>query len=1058
MDKVNLLIKSCKIFTAVLIVFLFQSSFVFAQQSKNITVINNQRNIDFNCVLQDDHGLIWFGTDKGLIRYDGEKYKVFENINGLVKSPITAIFKDKKGILWIGHANGKVSTLKNEKFEEFIKNQNLRNYSVSSIIEQQGIWIGTYGDGVYRYNRNNELVHYDVEQGIADNTVYTLCIDKSNNVWAGSDGGLTRFVIEQAKVSMKVVSMKKGLPDNIVRNISLAESGELVIAMQDSGICLYNVQTNTFKKCTRWKYGTVKNIIEYEPQVFYLATEKYGIVKCINSSLKLDGISKLSYTQGIDTRNLNLLFKDRENNLWFLKKSGLTLMSWSRWNLYQNSNGLRADTILSILIDKKNNCWVGSNKGLQIYSFPSYYDNIPTSLTFVEQVFDKEVTCIYEDTFGNIWFGTYGFGLYKYNLKSKKLSSIPLKTEFENDNISCITVDNHQKIWVATLGGGISVIEYNKDKDTETVKNFGTNEGLLAIYIYSILCDSENLRWVGTDGSGLVEYTAGLFIKVNEKSHIDAKSVYSIIKSHAGNVWFNMSENGLYRFDGKEIINFNTQNGLTDNNPLSIASYKEQVLAIHNLGIDVYNERLKLFKYYNFNDLEVEPNLNANFVDKKGNIWIGTNKGLILFRCGELMSDTIAPIVSISSLLVQNKPYSLKTDHSFSSANNNLIFNFNAVWYRIGEKIKYKYKLEGADKNYIITENKTVSYAGLQPGNYTFYLYAANSEGQWSKPVTYNFIIKKPIWQLWWVWFIGLIVIYFSIYFALRYRLNLLKREKKILEHKVQLRTQEIVNQSKIIEAKNKDITDSIEYAKKIQDSILPSIESIKKSLPESFIFYQQKDIVSGDFYWFSQKKHITIIAAVDCTGHGVPGAFMSLIGNNILNQIINENNITDPAIILNYLNEGVNKALYTSKTYGVAKDGMDIGICAINSNANEIIYAGAMRPIYITREGKLDEIAGDKVAIGTDFSNGIHKDFKFNNKKIEVQTGDIFYLSTDGYADQFGGEKGKKMMKKNFKNLLQHISHKPMAQQEIIVAESFSEWKGNFEQVDDVLVIGFKL
>ena len=120
--------------------------------------------------------------------------------------------------------------------------------------------------------------------------------------------------------------------------------------------------------------------------------------------------------------------------------------------------------------------------------------------------------------------------------------------------------------------------------------------------------------------------------------------------------------------------------------------------------------------------------------------------------------------------------------------------------------------------------------------------------------------------------------------------------------------------------------------------------------------------------------------------------------------------------------------------------------------------FLNLMRPIYFTREGKLDEIAGDKVAIGTDFSNGIHKDFKFNNKKIEVQTGDIFYLSTDGYADQFGGEKGKKMMKKNFKNLLQHISHKPMAQQEIIVAESFSEWKGNFEQVDDVLVIGFKL
>ncbi len=519
-----------------------------------------------------------------------------------------------------------------------------------------------------------------------------------------------------------------------------------------------------------------------------------------------------------------------------------------------------------------------------------------------------------------------------------------------------------------------------------------------------------------------------------------------------------MSENGLYLFDGKTISNYNNANGLSDNNPLSIAAFKDQVMAVHTTGIDVFNEKTKQFSYFNFNDIEVEPNLNACYTDKNGNVWIGTNKGLILFRSGEILSDTIAPIVSIGSMLVQNEEYNMNGTNSFSSGDNNFVFNFNAVWFRIGEKIKFKYKLEGVDKSVIITDNKSVSYAGLQPGEYTFYLYAANTEGQWSRPVIYNFVIQKPMWQLWWVWILAFVVVYLSIHFALRYRLNLLKREKKILAHKVQLRTQEIMNQSKIIEAKNKDITDSIEYAKKIQDSILPSIDSIKKSLPESFIFYQQKDIVSGDFYWFAQKQNTTIIAAVDCTGHGVPGAFMSLIGNNILNQIINENNITDPAKILHHLNDGVIKALITSRTYGAAKDGMDIGICAINNSSNEVVFAGAMRPVYVCIEGQLKEIAGDKVAIGSDLSEGIHKDFKFNNNKIEAKSGDVFYLSTDGYADQFGGEKGKKMMKKNFKNLLQHISHKAMHEQEKIVSDSFLEWKGNFEQVDDVLVIGFRL
>ena len=1045
-----------KIIKVLLLFLMLQSIPLLAQQIKSINAINNQKNITFNCILQTNDGVIWYGTNKGLIKFDGDKFKTFDNANGIINAPITAIFLDAQNTFWLGHNNGKITLFKNGKFEQFSANEQLGNSAIHAIIEHKGIWIATYGDGIFRYQKTKKIEHYTTQNGISDDAVYTLCKDANNNIWAGTDGGLTCFDLHQANVDISIVSMKKGLPDNIVRSIILAKNGELMIAMQDSGVCAYNLLSESFKTCSNWKYGPVNAIVEFEPQVFYIASEKNGIYKCIVSNKTFGSISKLSYTEGVNCKDLNLLFKDREDNLWFLKKSGLTLMSQSRWKLFQAKNGLKTDTILSVLIDSKNNCWVGSNRGLQVYSIPSTYESMPASLTLIDKVYDQEVTCIFEDIEGNIWFGTYGFGLFKYNIKTKKIKSIALKTEFENDNVSCITQDNQNKIWVATLGGGVSVIE--SKNGNEEVKNFSTNDGLLVNYIYAILCDSENLRWVGTDGLGLVEYTAGIFIKVNEKSHIDAKSVYSIVKSHAGNVWFNMSENGLYKFDGKSIRNFNVSNGLSDNNPLGIATFKDQLMAIHNTGIDMFNEKTNQFRYFTFNDIEAEPNLNASFTDKKGNVWIGTNKGLILFRSGEILSDTITPVVSIASMLVQNKEYNIRAANAFSANQNNFVFNFNAVWFRIGEKINFKYKLVGVDKDYIETENKAVSYAGLQPGNYTFYLCAANTEEQWSKPVSYSFTISKPMWQLWWVWIIAFVIVYLSIHFILRYRLNLLKREKKILEHKVQLRTQEIVNQSKIIEAKNKDITDSIEYAKKIQDSILPSLESIKKSLPDSFIFYQQKDIVSGDFYWFVQKQNTTIIAAVDCTGHGVPGAFMSLIGNNILNQIVNEKNITDPAEILQQLNEGVLKALYANKTYSTAKDGMDIGICAINNNAKQLLFAGAMRPIFVCRNGNLDEIAGDKVAIGSDFTEGIHKDFKFANRILEIQSGDVFYLSTDGYADQFGGEKGKKMMKKNFKNLLQHISHKSAEEQYKIVSDSFIEWKGNFEQVDDVLVIGFKL
>ena len=174
---------------------------------------------------------------------------------------------------------------------------------------------------------SKKLTHFNVDNGMSDNAVYTLCKDKNNNIWAATDGGLTHFIIKQTSVNLEIISMKKGLPDNIIRNITLANNGELLIAMQDSGICAYNLQSNSFKTCSNWKFGAINSIVEFEPQVFYVATEKNGIFKCINTNKKLGAISKLSYTESVDTRNLNLLFKDREDNLWFLKKNGLILMS-----------------------------------------------------------------------------------------------------------------------------------------------------------------------------------------------------------------------------------------------------------------------------------------------------------------------------------------------------------------------------------------------------------------------------------------------------------------------------------------------------------------------------------------------------------------------------------------------------------------------------------------------------------------------------------------------------------------------------------------------------------
>jgi serine phosphatase RsbU (regulator of sigma subunit) len=282
---------------------------------------------------------------------------------------------------------------------------------------------------------------------------------------------------------------------------------------------------------------------------------------------------------------------------------------------------------------------------------------------------------------------------------------------------------------------------------------------------------------------------------------------------------------------------------------------------------------------------------------------------------------------------------------------------------------------------------------------------------------------------------------------------KILATHNEMLEVQVRERTAEIVEQKKQIEEKNKDITDSINYAKKIQAAILPQQELKKNIFPNSFVLFKPKDIVSGDFYWYTEKNGVKIIAAADCTGHGVPGALMSMVGNNILNQIVNENGITDPAEILKQLHIEVRKALKQENEKSESKDGMDIALLSFVS-ATEVHYAGANRPLWLCRKFDLTEHKPDKISIG-----GLQTEEKrlFTNNIIQLEKNDCLYIFSDGFADQFGGDTGKKFMTKNFKQLLTAVHDKEPHEQEKILESTIDAYRGSAEQIDDILVIGVK-
>lgn len=302
------------------------------------------------------------------------------------------------------------------------------------------------------------------------------------------------------------------------------------------------------------------------------------------------------------------------------------------------------------------------------------------------------------------------------------------------------------------------------------------------------------------------------------------------------------------------------------------------------------------------------------------------------------------------------------------------------------------------------------------------------------------------------IFLIGIILLIVAIVAFVLIRQN---RQKNKINLELGEKNKIIEVKNKLVEAQHKDITDSIKYAERIQHAILPPDKLVQTTLPNSFVFFKPKDILSGDFYWMEETANHIFIAVADCTGHGVPGALISIINYNLLNKAVLEKNLNDPAEILNAVNGWLTQTLHQSFNEDTVKDGMDVTLLAINKNKKEILFAGAMNSIYVISGNELSEYNGNKFPVGAFIED---KPQNFTSQKINTQANDIIYLFTDGFADQFGGPHGKKLKYKILKEILIDVSTLPVAQQKERIAEAFLSWKGDYEQVDDVCLIGIKV
>jgi ligand-binding sensor domain-containing protein/serine phosphatase RsbU (regulator of sigma subunit) len=1039
------------------------------------------------CITQDDDGNLWIGTLSGLTKYNGREFKTYSRTDSLAEDWVTSLCKDAKGNIWLGHWAGGVS-MYNSKSKK-IENLNLEEYTrfktVTAITqdEKHKYWIGTEGAGVFVYDpQNKKMATLTKKDGLSSDNVYSICLDQKGNVWVATDIGITIFNSSNTS-SHSILNVGNGLHSNRITSLGFVNHNEIWVGSADAGVMVLKINddfniNNPVKaieaggQLIDQKKGMaavfINSILEDKNHNIWIGTTGGGVTKCtpFPSQERAEAISKAiiyNYTtkQGLNYFNANTIFQDREGNVWIGTDIGLNQYHGERFQIYDETDSLTNNLVWTTLCDRDGNIWIGTNDGISKISFS--YDPVNKKQNHTIRNFSKKdglssnvILSSYEDSNGNLWFGTGFGGVCKLSKGSSRFETLNRSSGLAGDVVFAICEDKDGAMWFGTKEGAS---RYNQV--TGEFRNFSIADGLGGNNVYRIFRDSKGNLWFGALGGALSLYDGNTFRIFDEDDGMKHKFILCINEDKQNNLWFGAYGGGLYKYDGTAFRNFTVKEGLASDSPYSIIADKDNNIWIgSSRGLDKFDEEAKHFYHYGKSEgfPGVETNPNAVSIDKEGNLWYGTIMGAVRYSPKEDKINSVEPKTYITGLKLFMKDSPFPDDDRFSYDQNHLTFRFVGISLSNPQHVKYQYKLEGFDRDWLpgyTTINEAV-YTNLPPGTYTFMVRACNSDGTCNiTPASYKFFIAPPFWQTAVFYILAGLFVIFSIYAFDKVRTRNLKMAKRTLEEKVEERTQELAVKNAELAEKNKDITDSIRYAKRIQEAILPTDKQVRSILPSSFILSKPKDIVSGDFYWVDKKGNDVVFAAVDCTGHGVPGAFMSIVGHNILDHAFNQSPFNNPAELLDKLNKGVSEALDQSSDEHRLRDGMDIALCSLNFQMMELQYAGAYNPLFILRNKEFIEVKPDAIAIG---SYTAQDQSRYTNHKIQLQKGDMIYIFSDGYADQFGGPEGKKFKINQFKHMLLSISHLPMDQQKELLDKSIESWRGGLQQVDDMLVIGVRI
>jgi serine phosphatase RsbU (regulator of sigma subunit)/ligand-binding sensor domain-containing protein len=1039
----------------------------------------NLQNQNFD-VNQDNRGLMYFGNNGGLLEYDGHYWQSIS----VLERQVFSLSKSRNGQLWIG-SNGTFGSLSfdNKGKAIFAKVKGLESFTEDETGEIRNLVC--IDDRVYFFSKNNSIFIYEnkkLRRVKTDNSIQSAFVINNQLIFQIEGQGLNTLLDNQI---VPIDGGEKCGNSTIIAAIQISDS---LLVYNAEGFCFSLGKKSNKLVVTgnvarlNLPYKGIRDLLRWQDKLI-VATADNGIYTVGKDGSTIHHINKKN---GLVNDKVEKLYIDRQRNLWVVTADGISKIDISSAITYFDYLDGVNGTIESICT-LGNKLYIATGEGLYYIDKNNQEENqkfkkvadLNSEIWSLQKISVKgedflliaENNAVYQLSIrGELRKVTdcypWSFHQLRKNPKvvlaavepSGFLAIQTTDNELQQKDVSNaieipikkISEGNDGQLWLAGTQNDLYAMHYKNEEDNIVIANLkkfihgdGSNLPRSAIYPENI----DGKVYFGTQrGFYFYDSAGNKFLpdsKLNEVFEGQGYSVHRFNQDKSNRIWLVAYDTITQK---KYFIGYGTKNGLK-------------------------------YKWTNQPFLKISRNIiHSIYHDEDGLTWLGGPKGLYRFDSKNDFSSEFKYQLHVRKIVTGEETYANYFNPKDSTSipifpftSTNFAFEFSSPNFFDEKNNSFSFFLEGLNDHWSEWQSQPlISYTNLREGTYTLKVKARDIYGNESDVYYLEFKIAPPWYRTWTAYLCYILFMLALIYISIKLSIRRLQKANIKLENIVSERTKEIQEKNKTleeqknvvesqkndIEHKRKEIVDSINYASRLQQAIIPTEDNFRKVLPHSFILFKPKDIVSGDFYWLGKQDDCVLYVTADCTGHGVPGAFMSMLGTSLLNEIVNEKKIIEPAEILNQLRDRIIIALNQSGSVVENKDGMDMVIIRFDRDFKKMVYAAANNSFYLIREGEIIEQKADKMPVG------YYGEFMrpFSQQEISLHQGDFIYTFTDGYADQFGGPKGKKFKYKQLEEKLLLIFKEDSEKQKLFLDDVFEKWKEGHEQIDDICIIGVKI